>query len=206
MFFSLFFYFQVVVSLYIASNNGVPQGLALGPMLFTSSPWLRIFMQSVWQLMQMIHKYTFILPRKKREYFPHYMTVMMQTKLSYNFMHFLLWLQFIVFVVVDCILLLPSVLTLQVIDGKLAPFLSKVIKFASSHVFSCSLCREKGFICELCQNGQVIYPFQESATKRYGPITSHQLPQQPFNNWHDLDFMWSDEILFDGNSQIKINK
>ncbi|KAL6101223.1 plekhm3 [Pungitius sinensis] len=54
----------------------------------------------------------------------------------------------------------------QVIDGKLAPFLSKVIKFASSHVFSCSLCREKGFICELCHNQQVIYPFQESATKR----------------------------------------
>ncbi|XP_038862878.1 pleckstrin homology domain-containing family M member 3-like [Salvelinus namaycush] len=54
----------------------------------------------------------------------------------------------------------------QVIDGKLAPFLSKVIKFASSHVFSCSQCREKGFICEMCQNGQVIYPFQESATKR----------------------------------------
>uniref|UniRef100_A0A3Q4GGP7 Pleckstrin homology domain containing, family M, member 3 n=1 Tax=Neolamprologus brichardi TaxID=32507 RepID=A0A3Q4GGP7_NEOBR len=53
-----------------------------------------------------------------------------------------------------------------VIDGKLAPFLSKVIKFASSHVFSCSLCREKGFICELCQNGQVIYPFQENATRR----------------------------------------
>ncbi|CAJ1079817.1 pleckstrin homology domain-containing family M member 3 [Xyrichtys novacula] len=54
----------------------------------------------------------------------------------------------------------------QVIDGKLAPFLAKVIKFASSHVFSCSLCREKGFICELCHNGQVIYPFQENATKR----------------------------------------
>nr|XP_040057604.1 pleckstrin homology domain-containing family M member 3 [Gasterosteus aculeatus aculeatus]XP_040057605.1 pleckstrin homology domain-containing family M member 3 [Gasterosteus aculeatus aculeatus]XP_040057606.1 pleckstrin homology domain-containing family M member 3 [Gasterosteus aculeatus aculeatus]XP_040057607.1 pleckstrin homology domain-containing family M member 3 [Gasterosteus aculeatus aculeatus] len=54
----------------------------------------------------------------------------------------------------------------QVIDGKLAPFLSKVIKFASAHVFSCSLCREKGFICELCHNEQVIYPFQESATKR----------------------------------------
>ncbi|KAJ8012647.1 hypothetical protein DPEC_G00045060 [Dallia pectoralis] len=54
----------------------------------------------------------------------------------------------------------------QVIDGKLAPFLSKVIKFASSHVFSCSQCREKGFICEMCQNGQIIYPFQENATKR----------------------------------------
>ncbi|XP_041923781.1 pleckstrin homology domain-containing family M member 3 isoform X1 [Alosa sapidissima] len=54
----------------------------------------------------------------------------------------------------------------QVIDGKLAPFLSKVIKFATSHVYSCSLCSEKGFICELCQNSQVIYPFQESASKR----------------------------------------
>lgn len=54
----------------------------------------------------------------------------------------------------------------QVIDGKLAPFLSKVIKFASSHVLSCSLCREKGFICELCHNKQVIYPFQENATRR----------------------------------------
>ncbi|XP_062862250.1 pleckstrin homology domain-containing family M member 3 [Trichomycterus rosablanca] len=54
----------------------------------------------------------------------------------------------------------------QVIDGKLAPFLSKVIKFASSHVYSCSLCREKGFICELCHNGQILYPFQENVTKR----------------------------------------
>ncbi|XP_052004540.1 pleckstrin homology domain-containing family M member 3-like [Xyrauchen texanus] len=54
----------------------------------------------------------------------------------------------------------------QVIDGKLAPFLSKVIKFASSHVYNCSLCREKGFICELCHNGKVIYPFQENATRR----------------------------------------
>lgn len=54
----------------------------------------------------------------------------------------------------------------QVIDGKLAPFLSKVIKFASAHVFNCSLCREKGFICELCQSGQMLYPFQENTTKR----------------------------------------
>nr|XP_006636462.1 PREDICTED: pleckstrin homology domain-containing family M member 3 [Lepisosteus oculatus] len=54
----------------------------------------------------------------------------------------------------------------QVIDGKLAPFLSKVIKFASSHVYSCSLCSQKGFICELCQNGQIIFPFQNAATKR----------------------------------------
>ncbi|KAG7463932.1 hypothetical protein MATL_G00181950 [Megalops atlanticus] len=68
----------------------------------------------------------------------------------------------------------------QVIDGKLAPFLSKVIKFASSHVYSCSLCSEKGFICELCHNGQVIYPFQESATKR-------ELHQKPSSFWRNLE-------------------
>ena len=71
---------------------------------------------------------------------------------------------------------------LQVIDGKLAPFLSKVIKFASSHVFSCSLCREKGFICELCHNGQVIYPFQESATKRYTSILASLTSQHFIKN------------------------
>ncbi|XP_066543916.1 pleckstrin homology domain-containing family M member 3 [Amia ocellicauda] len=54
----------------------------------------------------------------------------------------------------------------QVIDGKLAPFLSKVIKFASAHVFGCSLCSQKGFVCELCHSRQVIFPFQDTATKR----------------------------------------
>ncbi|XP_077584827.1 pleckstrin homology domain-containing family M member 3 [Stigmatopora nigra] len=54
----------------------------------------------------------------------------------------------------------------QVIDGQLAPFLSKVIKFASAHVLACSLCRQKGFICELCHSGHVIYPFQDGATTR----------------------------------------
>lgn len=55
---------------------------------------------------------------------------------------------------------------LQVIDGHLAPFLSKVIKFASAHVLGCTLCRQKGFICELCHSGHLIYPFQDSATRR----------------------------------------
>ncbi|XP_077435777.1 pleckstrin homology domain-containing family M member 3 [Vanacampus margaritifer] len=54
----------------------------------------------------------------------------------------------------------------QVIDGHLAPFLSKVIKFASAHVLGCTLCRQKGFICELCHSGHLIYPFQDSATRR----------------------------------------
>ncbi|XP_010614382.1 pleckstrin homology domain-containing family M member 3 [Fukomys damarensis] len=54
----------------------------------------------------------------------------------------------------------------QVIEGKLAPFLGKVIKFATSHVYSCSLCCQKGFICEICNNGEILYPFEDISTSR----------------------------------------
>ncbi|XP_062972183.1 pleckstrin homology domain-containing family M member 3 [Elgaria multicarinata webbii] len=54
----------------------------------------------------------------------------------------------------------------QVIEGKLAPFLGKVIKFATSHVYSCSLCSQKGFVCEICNNGEILYPFEDSSTSR----------------------------------------
>ncbi|NWJ00242.1 PKHM3 protein, partial [Crypturellus undulatus] len=54
----------------------------------------------------------------------------------------------------------------QVIEGKLAPFLGKVIKFATSHVYSCSLCSQKGFICEICNNGEILYPFEDLSTSR----------------------------------------
>lgn len=100
----------------------------------------------------------------------------------------------------------PSALLTQVIDGKLAPFLSKVIKFASSHVFSCSLCREKGFICELCQNGQVIYPFQESATKRY--TSSHELllnETQAQRLLRPFDLLRSEMAWFQRENLVKIS-
>ncbi|XP_012607571.1 pleckstrin homology domain-containing family M member 3 isoform X3 [Microcebus murinus] len=54
----------------------------------------------------------------------------------------------------------------QVIEGKLAPFLGKVIKFATAHVYSCSLCSQKGFICEICNNGEILYPFEDISTSR----------------------------------------
>ncbi|CAO2624821.1 Pleckstrin homology domain-containing family M member 3 [Lemmus lemmus] len=54
----------------------------------------------------------------------------------------------------------------QVIEGKLAPFLGKVIKFATSHVYNCSLCSQKGFICEICNNGEILYPFEDISTSR----------------------------------------
>lgn len=59
------------------------------------------------------------------------------------------------------------VIFLQVIEGKLAPFLGKVIKFATSHVYNCSLCSQKGFICEICNNGEILYPFEDMSTSRY---------------------------------------
>ncbi|XP_044237152.1 pleckstrin homology domain-containing family M member 3 isoform X3 [Ursus arctos] len=55
----------------------------------------------------------------------------------------------------------------QVIEGKLAPFLGKVIKFATSHVYSCSLCSQKGFICEICNNGEILYPFEDISTSSH---------------------------------------
>ncbi|GAB6019672.1 pleckstrin y domain containing, M (with RUN domain) member 1 [Chamberlinius hualienensis] len=42
----------------------------------------------------------------------------------------------------------------------LAQQLQKVVTFASKHVTDCELCRQKGFICEICQNPKVIYPFE----------------------------------------------
>ncbi|XP_038646193.1 pleckstrin homology domain-containing family M member 3 [Scyliorhinus canicula] len=60
----------------------------------------------------------------------------------------------------------PHWVDLQVFEGKLTPFLVKINRFASTHVYSCSLCSQKGFICGICNNGQIIYPFEGTATKR----------------------------------------
>lgn len=71
--------------------------------------------------------------------------------------------------------LLVLFLFLQVIEGKLAPFLGKVIKFATAHVYSCSLCSQKGFICEICNNGEILYPFEDISTSRYGILCSTEM-------------------------------
>ena len=55
---------------------------------------------------------------------------------------------------------------LQIPTGGLAASLRKVIKFATKHVYSCRLCCQKGFICELCNNSKVIYAFETDATYR----------------------------------------
>jgi len=54
----------------------------------------------------------------------------------------------------------------QVMSGSLVALIRKAINFARRHVLSCSLCSQKGFICELCSSTQIIYPFDTSTTRR----------------------------------------
>lgn len=55
---------------------------------------------------------------------------------------------------------------LDVPSGALAQQLQKVVEFARQHVLDCWLCSQKGFICEVCSNPKVIYPFDMESTYR----------------------------------------
>lgn len=43
--------------------------------------------------------------------------------------------------------------------GVLAQQLEKVIAFGKEHVFSCWLCSQKGFVCEVCNKPKALFPF-----------------------------------------------
>ena len=49
---------------------------------------------------------------------------------------------------------------LQVHTGQLAHHVKKIISQFSRHIYKCTLCKEKGFICEYCKDPQIIYPFE----------------------------------------------
>ncbi|CAH1772702.1 unnamed protein product [Owenia fusiformis] len=53
---------------------------------------------------------------------------------------------------------------LQVQNGGLAQSLKKIIKYASKHVYDCTLCSQKGFLCEICDSPKVIFPFEVEIT------------------------------------------
>ncbi|XP_076641669.1 pleckstrin homology and RUN domain containing M1 isoform X2 [Halictus rubicundus] len=57
---------------------------------------------------------------------------------------------------------------LDIPNGTLAQQLQKVVEFARNHVLNCWLCSQKGFICEICNNPNVIYPFNMESTYRCG--------------------------------------
>ncbi|XP_014208755.1 uncharacterized protein LOC106639575 isoform X2 [Copidosoma floridanum] len=57
---------------------------------------------------------------------------------------------------------------LDIPSGTLAQQLQKVVEFARNHIIGCWLCSQKGFICEICNNPKVIYPFDTQSTYQCG--------------------------------------
>ncbi|NXG46710.1 PKHM1 protein, partial [Psilopogon haemacephalus] len=55
---------------------------------------------------------------------------------------------------------------LQIADGAFEPFLHSLLQFASHHVYSCDLCTQRGFICQICNSSDIIFPFQFDTTTR----------------------------------------
>ncbi|KAJ2946257.1 hypothetical protein O0L34_g12295 [Tuta absoluta] len=54
----------------------------------------------------------------------------------------------------------------QIPNGSLVLQLEKVVNFARTHVLDCWLCSQKGFICEVCRDPKILYPFETSSTYR----------------------------------------
>lgn len=54
----------------------------------------------------------------------------------------------------------------QIAEGVYANFLLTLIQYASSHVYQCDLCTQRGFICQICHAGDIIFPFQFDITTR----------------------------------------
>ncbi|XP_013193172.2 uncharacterized protein LOC106136994 [Amyelois transitella] len=60
----------------------------------------------------------------------------------------------------------------QIPNGSLALQLEKVVSFAKGHVLDCWLCSQKGFICEVCRDPKVLYPFETGTTYRCDECSS----------------------------------
>ncbi|KAJ6218466.1 hypothetical protein RDWZM_009623 [Blomia tropicalis] len=54
----------------------------------------------------------------------------------------------------------------QVYNNTLANTLRQVIAFARKHILNCSLCKLKGYYCEICKGPQILYPFDTDSTRR----------------------------------------
>ena len=78
-------------------------------------------------------------------------------------------LQLVKFVVSDCLDVAAAAVCqdlTQVAAGMFTHRLKKAVDYGSNHVYSCVLCSQKGFICELCHHSKVIYPFELTTTTR----------------------------------------
>ncbi|XP_061199232.1 putative pleckstrin homology domain-containing family M member 1P [Neopsephotus bourkii] len=54
----------------------------------------------------------------------------------------------------------------QIADGVFETFLQSLLQFASHHVYNCDLCTQRGFICQLCNSSDIIFPFEFDTTTR----------------------------------------
>lgn len=54
----------------------------------------------------------------------------------------------------------------QIADGIFESFLQSLLQFASHHVYSCDLCTQRGFICQICNSSDIIFPFEFDTTTR----------------------------------------
>lgn len=50
----------------------------------------------------------------------------------------------------------------QVYNGSLVQRLRKIVRNAGKHIRTCSICSQKGFICEICQKDEILFPFDEA--------------------------------------------
>ncbi len=74
--------------------------------------------------------------------------------------HKMLWPRLYLFEDVD----MCSIKDLEDINsGRLVTVLTAAAKFARNHIHNCVLCSGKGFICEVCKDDQVIFPFDLDA-------------------------------------------
>ncbi|KAM4622360.1 pleckstrin homology domain-containing family M member 1 [Discoglossus pictus] len=56
----------------------------------------------------------------------------------------------------------------QIADGGFKSFLDTLLQFATRHVYNCDLCSQRGFICQICDGNEIIYPFEFETTTRCG--------------------------------------
>ncbi|KAM9837636.1 pleckstrin homology domain-containing family M member 1 isoform 1-T2 [Aulostomus maculatus] len=54
----------------------------------------------------------------------------------------------------------------QIAEDQYAAYLHALLQYASNHVFSCDLCTQRGFICQICHSNDIIFPFQFDSTTR----------------------------------------
>ncbi|XP_041317892.1 pleckstrin homology domain-containing family M member 1 isoform X2 [Pyrgilauda ruficollis] len=54
----------------------------------------------------------------------------------------------------------------QIAEGTFETFLQSLLQFASQHVYSCDLCTQRGFICQICNSSDIIFPFEFDTTTR----------------------------------------